>query len=186
MFFIAFLGKARFSHTVEKSNGNLLKIALITLAVLSIIGGFMAPELTQVFTSNLYSENIAEPHWLHTVAIATPFVGIGFSWFYFKSYRGNDEKIFTDAQKHSSQNPVASFCLSGLGFDRLYSLLLIKPFVFIARLNRRDVIDQILMSFTWYVGLWRDVLVFSQNGYIRWYAAAFALGLVFFIGGWLL
>lgn len=187
LFFIAFLGKERFSHQVENSPSKLLKISLITLAGLSLIGGFMAPNLEQVFSLKLVSDsNLTEPHWLHSVAIATPFIGIGFSWFYFKLYRGNDPKVFSHAEQRISQNSLASFCLSGLGFDRLYSFVFIKPFVFIAQLNRRDVVDQILMSVTWYVGLWRDVLVFSQNGSIRWYAAAFALGLVVFIGGWLL
>jgi NADH-quinone oxidoreductase subunit L len=187
LFFIAFLGKERFSHQVENSPSKLLKIALITLACLSLVGGFMTPELGQVFTLNsLEVLTGEEPSWLHTVAIATPFIGIGFSWFYFKSYRSTDPQVFIKAEKLSSYSSVSRFCLSGLGFDRLYSILFVKPFIFITRLNRRDAVDQTLMSVTWYIGLWRDILIFSQNGFMRWYAAAFALGLVCFIGGLLL
>lgn len=187
LFFIAFLGKERLSQPVEKSSSKLLKIALITLASLSLIGGFMTPELKQVFSVNMADvSSVSEPNWLHTVAIITPFIGILFSWFYFKNYRSRDPQIFINAEQNLTRKRMARFCFSGLGFDRLYSLLIVKPFVYVARLNRRDLIDQILMSFTWYVNLWRDVLVFSQNGLIRWYAAAFAFGLVVFMGGWLL
>jgi NADH-quinone oxidoreductase subunit L len=188
LFFIAFLGQERFTHSVDKSSSKLLKMALISLAILSLIGGFMVPDLQHVFSisEEIYRSGSTEPNWLHTVAIATPFVGIAFSWFFFKSYRQDELKMYVEAEKKNSQQLLSRFCYSGLGFDHLYSIVFIKPFVFIARLNRRDIVDQLLMSLTWYVGLWRDVLVYSQNGFIRWYAAAFAIGLVIFIGGWLL
>ncbi len=188
LFFIAFLGQERFTHSVDKSSSKLLKAALISLAILSLIGGFMVPDLQHVFSisEEFYRSGSTEPNWLHTVAIATPFVGIAFSWFFFKSYRQDELKMYVEAEKKNSQQLLSRFCYSGLGFDHLYSIVFIKPFVFIARLNRRDIVDQLLMSLTWYVGLWRDVLVYSQNGFIRWYAAAFAIGLVIFIGGWLL
>ncbi|MEW6989518.1 NADH-quinone oxidoreductase subunit L [Colwelliaceae bacterium 6441] len=188
LFFLAFMGKERFTHSVEKSSSQLLKIALLCLAGLSLVGGFMAPELQQVFSaSHMQAGNEQlEPSWLHAVAIATPFIGIAFSWFFFKPYRQNELKMFVDAENQSTQQLLSRFCFSGLGFDYLYSVIFVRPFVFITRLNRRDVIDQLLISITWYVGLWRDVLTYSQNGFLRWYAAAFAIGLVAFIGGWLL
>ena len=185
LFFIAFLGKERFSHQVENLASKGLKASLIILAVLSLFGGFLAPDLSVVFAKATQGvSDVVEPQWLHAVAIATPIVGIVFSWFYFSKYRSVEPMNYQKAEQH--QNSIVRFCFSGLGFDRLYEVLFIKPFVFIARLNKRDVVDQLVMSFTWYIGLWRDVLIYSQNGLMRWYAAAFAIGLVCFIGGWLL
>ena len=185
LFFIAFLGKERFSYQVENLASKGLKASLIILAVLSLFGGFLAPDLSVVFAKATQGvSDVVEPQWLHAVAIATPIVGIVFSWFYFSKYRSVEPMNYQKAEQH--QNSIVRFCFSGLGFDRLYEVLFIKPFVFIARLNKRDVVDQLVMSFTWYIGLWRDVLIYSQNGLMRWYAAAFAIGLVCFIGGWLL
>ena len=192
LFFVAFLGKKRFTHSVERSTSKLLSLALITLAVLSLLGGFMAPDLHSIF--NTSAENVSlsaeqsklVPNWLHTVAIATPFVGIAFSWGFFTVYRQGEPKRISDAETQLLAQPLACFFRSGFAFDYIYSLLVVKPFIFIARLNRRDVVDQLLMSVTWYIGLWRDVLITSQNGLLRWYAAAFALGLVILVGGWFL
>lgn len=186
LFFIAFLGRERFTHSVEKSSSKMLQAALLILALLSLIGGFFTPDLQNIFSTSQLSATLIEPTWLHTVAIATPFVGIAISWFIFKSYRQGDEQALKRAEQKIAVQPLFRFCFSGLGFDRLYGLLLIKPYLFVAKLNRRDVIDQLIMSSTWYVGLWRDVLSYSQNGLLRWYAAAFAIGLVAFIGGWFL
>ncbi|GAA6203262.1 NADH-quinone oxidoreductase subunit L [Thalassotalea sp. SU-HH00458] len=187
LFFIAFLGQERFSHSVTNLSNKGLKASLITLALLSLVGGFLVPDLSGVFVNATQGvNNVVEPEWLHSVAIATPIVGIVFSWFYFSQYRSAEPNIYQQAQLKENQNPIVRYCFSGLGFDHLYELVFIKPFVFIARLNKRDVVDQCIMSITWYVGLWRDILVYSQNGLMRWYAAAFAIGLVCFIGGWLL
>jgi len=67
------------------------------------------------------------------------------------------------------------FCRQGLGFDQLYDVLLVKPYCFLARLNRRDIVDQLLMLSAWYVGICHDVLKSSQTGKLRWYAAAIGL-----------
>jgi len=201
LFFIAFLGsgcsevqsgkslKHSFDNHSDVSQHTLLRSSLVVLALLSLVGGFFTLDFTGVFSTadngNMSNQvSLAEPLWLHTVAIATPFVGIAFSWFYFKNYRITNDKV--NPPEPSSLNAITRFCQSGLGFDWLYSTLIVNPFVFIAQLNRRDIVDQTLMTSAWYVTLWRDVLSFSQNGLLRWYAAAFAFGLVMFIGAWLL
>ena len=207
LFFLVFLGKTRFTGVIESSKSKRLKAALLTLAILSLLGGFIALDFNSIFglvesgadsmpgslsvslsvsLSGSLLDTGQEPTWLHTVAIATPFAGVLFSWLYFKVYRvAIPEEIKRLAEK-SETNFVTSFCRRGLGFDRLYSTVIVSPFVFIARLNKRDVVDQILMGSAWYVTLWRDVIVASQNGLIRWYAAGFGLGLVVILGAWLI
>ncbi|WP_206484561.1 NADH-quinone oxidoreductase subunit L [Thalassotalea sp. G2M2-11] len=189
LFFLVFLGTPRFDQPLHASHSMLLKGALLALALLSLIGGLLAPDLRELFSIEQLSNsngNIAEPAWLHTVAIITPFIGIAFSWFYFANYRRGDSNELARAEMQISTNVIKRLSFGGIGFDMLYSLLFVRPFVGIARLNRRDVVDQLLMSIAWYVRICRDVLVFSQNGLLRWYAAAFAFGLVVLIGGWLL
>ena len=70
---------------------------------------------------------------------------------------------------------LARFCQQGLGFDSLYSWLLVKPYCALAKLNRKDIFDQLMMLNAWYISLWHDVLASSQNGKLRWYASAIGL-----------
>jgi NADH-quinone oxidoreductase subunit L len=179
LFFLAFLGKARFPDTLFISDhietNKLLRGALFILALLSLFGGLFTVDLSSLFSS--YNRNfvssIDSPAWLHVVAIATPFIGIIFSWFYYRRYR-----IVIDEPVIASQSAMIVFCRNGLGFDTLYATLLIKPYRFIAKLNKNDLFDQILMLVAWYVRIWRDILSVSQSGSLRWFVAAFGLSLV--------
>jgi NADH-quinone oxidoreductase subunit L len=82
----------------------------------------------------------------------------------------------------ASEHPFAIFCRNGLGFDSLYNAVFVKPYQVLAKLNRRDFIDQTMMSTAWYVGLWHDVMTVVQNGSLRWYLAAFGLAVMALIG----
>jgi len=181
LFFLAFMGERRFDHELQPSSSKLLKLSLIALAVLSLIGGIFANTLDMnlagVFPS-VQSSNLNEPHWLHSVAIATPFVGIVFSWFYFSNYRNSNQDSSNIAAFQDEPSGLVMFCRQGLGFDQLYALLLVKPYCYLARLNRRDIFDQLIMLNAWYVGICHDVFKSSQTGKLRWYAAAIGLATV--------
>ena len=75
-------------------------------------------------------------------------------------------------------NPVAAalhrFWFSGWGMDALYNLLFIKPFLFLAHINRRDLIDAcygVLVEITRTAHM---MLVRTQTGQLRWYALSIA------------
>jgi NADH-quinone oxidoreductase subunit L len=178
LFFLAFMGESRFECELQPSSSKLLKLSLIALAVLSLIGGVFANtlemSLSVVFPS-AQELNLNEPIWLHSVAIATPFVGIIFSWFYFSDYRSSGQGNQNKAVYQDKPSAVVMFCRQGLGFDFLYDWILVKPYCYLARLNRKDVFDQLIMLSAWYVGICHDVLKSSQTGKLRWYAAAIGL-----------
>ena len=185
LFFLAFLGNERFTEELHIEKASLMRSALLILALLSLFGGLISLDFSEVFFKIKAEELISvnEPSWLHTIAIATPFVGILFSWFYFKTYRV--ESNLEDGTKTNlteSKHRLAIFCRNGLGFDSLYDALLIKPYQLLAKLNRRDFIDQTVMSTAWYVGLWHDVMTMIQNGSLRWYLAAFGLAIITLVG----
>jgi NADH-quinone oxidoreductase subunit L len=175
LFFLAFLGEQRFPKDLVISEhletNHLLRAALVVLALLSLFGGLFSVDLSTVLPVNNESE--LSPDWLHAVAFITPFIGIAFSWFYFNRYRS---KGITSLEE--SQSFWLVFCRNGLGFDVIYRFLLVKPYCFIAQLNRRDLFDQLIMLSAWYVGIWRDILSASQNGRLRWFAGTFGLSLV--------
>jgi NADH-quinone oxidoreductase subunit L len=178
LFFLAFMGESRFEQNLQPCSSKLLKFSLIALAALSLVGGMFANiidmSLSQVFPVVARAAE-SEPNWLHSVAIATPFVGIVFSWFYFSSYRSKDSVGLNQNNFSESTSGFANFCRQGLGFDCLYYWLLVKPYCYLAKLNRRDIFDQLIMLNAWYVALLHDVLKSSQTGKLRWYAAAIGL-----------
>jgi NADH-quinone oxidoreductase subunit L len=184
LFFLAFMGEERFDDELQPSSSKLLKLSLIALAVLSLIGGLFANtlelSLSSVFPSNVQL-SINEPHWLHGVAIVTPLIGIIFSWFYFSNYRNSS--LTTSGKEVLEDKPsvFVNFCRQGLGFDQLYDWLLVKPYCYLARLNRKDIFDQIIMLSAWYVDICNDVLKSSQTGKLRWYAAAIGIATLLFL-----
>jgi len=178
LFFLAFMGESRFDHELQPSSSKLLKLSLVVLAVLSLVGGIFANTL-ELSLSAVFPEikplNLHEPHWLHIVAITTPFVGIVFSWFYFADYRTSNHRSSNNAIFQDKPGAIVMFCRQGLGFDSLYKVLLVQPYCWLAKLNRADVFDQLIMLNAWYVGMCHDVLKSSQTGKLRWYAAAIGL-----------
>ncbi|MCW8864552.1 MAG: NADH-quinone oxidoreductase subunit L [Colwellia sp.] len=174
LFFLAFMGSARFESPLQPSSSKLVKISLIVLAILSLVGGAFGTALehglSSVFVAAPMVEMVNDPTWLHAVAIATPFVGIVFSWFYFSKYREVSHSPLVE-----NTSAVNQFAKQGLGFDRLYDWLLVKPYCTLAKVNRSDIFDQLMMLNAWYVTLWHEVLASSQNGKLRWYVAAIGL-----------
>jgi NADH-quinone oxidoreductase subunit L len=183
LFFLAFMGTARFSDKTHSEKNILLRSALIILALLSLFGGLIPLDLTLVFPTELPASipQILEPSWLHTLAILTPFIGILFSWFYFKKYR-TSRVVGSEYNLSSSESRLVVFCRQGLGFDTLYSLLFIKPYQWLAEKNKHDVVDQVIMLNVWYISLWHDALIMMQNGSLRWYLAAFGLAIMLLLG----
>jgi NADH-quinone oxidoreductase subunit L len=58
----------------------------------------------------------------------------------------------------------------------------VRPFVWVARINRDDVVDSFYDGIAFVTrASWR-VARETQNGQMRWYAAGVALGSVFVIG----
>ena len=107
---------------------------------------------------------------LQAVSAVVVLVGLGVGWTLWK--RG----AFAD--RGSAVSPATAWAASGLGFDRLYGAVVTRPYTAFATANAADAID----------GVWRAVSVVSyvlaallrltQNGRLRWYAAAIGAGTV--------
>ena len=75
-----------------------------------------------------------------------------------------------------------SFWHSGWGFDKLYHVLIVRPIVFIANVNKNDVTDKIYHGITFVtVGLYR-ALSFTQSGSLRWYIMGLVIGAIIILG----
>jgi NADH-quinone oxidoreductase subunit L len=76
---------------------------------------------------------------------------------------------------------LARWWVQDWGFDWLYDRLLVRPFVWFARVNIRDGIDLAILAVPAALRGLNGALVRTENGRMRWYAAGMAAGAVLVI-----
>ena len=76
---------------------------------------------------------------------------------------------------------IRNFLMRGWGFDDLYRVLFVQPFLFITRLNKKDVFDRLYNGIAWINIQANRMLSLTQNGSLRWYIAGVLIGILFII-----
>ncbi|MBT7227744.1 MAG: NADH-quinone oxidoreductase subunit L, partial [Gammaproteobacteria bacterium] len=111
------------------------------------------------------------------VMIAVPLLGIGLSYLFYMSKTFSVEKLMA--------MPIAAslhrFWFSGWGMDALYDLLFVKPFLLLARINKKDFIDAIYALLVEISRVAHSMLARTQTGQLRWYAMSIAAAVVLLI-----
>jgi NADH-quinone oxidoreductase subunit L len=108
------------------------------------------------------------------VLVAVALAGIGLAYVLFLRRRDLSDAIVRTPIGAS----VSRFLFEGWVFDALYDLFVVRPFLWIAAVNRLDGIDRL------YVGIARlhrwlhHLLHRTQTGHVRWYATVMAAGAV--------
>ncbi|MCH2324080.1 MAG: NADH-quinone oxidoreductase subunit L [Pseudomonadales bacterium] len=175
LFFIVFFGDSNAAHLPEKEYGGWnMNGPLILLIILSLMGGFIAVPLDPVFGQ---SEEHHVSGLLHTFMVATPLIGIAISFLIFYTKTIPLEKLMGS----SFAQTLHKFWNSGWGFDWLYDRLIVFPFLWLARINRADVIDGFYALVAEISRAANGMIVKTQTGYLRWYALSVAAGLIVLI-----
>ena len=175
LFFIVFFGDSNAAHLPEKEYGGWnMNGPLILLILLSLMGGFIAVPLDPVFGQ---SEEHHVSGLLHTFMVATPLIGIAISFLIFYTKTIPVEKLMGS----SFAQTLHRFWNSGWGFDWLYDRLIVFPFLWLARINRADVIDGFYALVVEISRAANGMIVKTQTGYLRWYALSVAAGLIVLI-----
>jgi NADH-quinone oxidoreductase subunit L len=189
LFFLVFYGGAK--QPVVRAKDGAVAIPLVILAALALIGGFVeTPRLAGNVT--LFSDflgNVFRGGAPSVAAIGgTPVLlllsslfslgGIYAAYVLFLRRRDRGEALARSAPGAY----LHRFLYSGWGFDRVYDVVLLRPFMGLARLMRGDVFN-LLSRFVMLVasgghGLLRE----AQTGNLRWYATVIALGGAVVIG----
>ena len=76
---------------------------------------------------------------------------------------------------------ISNFFCNGWGFDRLYDILFVKPVVWLAEIDKNDFIDLFNSAIASMTIFFNRLLSLTQNGKLRWYVMAFAIGIVFIL-----
>jgi len=183
MIFLTFFGNA--GTRVTHRNGTAIRVPLIILAVLSVIVGFveMPATLGDVRLFSRVLDTVLPKVTVGPVSHTTEFIfqvaaaaaclaGIGLAMLIYLKRPDYSETL----AKTSVGSIVHRFWHSGWGFDWLYHLCFVRPFLWIARVNRNDFIDMVTDAVIWIIGLVNDAFRVTQTGRVRQYAAGIALG----------
>lgn len=162
---------------------------LIILAILSIASGFIewphnlmhvtffSDLVEKVLPATVLKPNVPKEIVLQGIAVAVTLLGIyaGYALYY----------RYTFIVERWKQSPtkmwLRNFLFAGWAFDQLYDAVFVKPFVYITRVNKSDVFDQLnksIASVSQRLNQWLSV---SQNGSLRWYIAGVLIGVIFIL-----
>jgi len=172
---------------ISENPPRLMTIPLIILAFFSVFGGFIEwphnllhislfSDLVQkVLPVTVMKEILpAEILFQLIAAIVTLFgIYIGYVIYYQKP------DFFLRWKQSPSKIMIRDFLFNGWEFDRLYNVLFVKPFVFITRINKNDVFDQLYNGIAQLNQKLNRLLSLSQNGSLRWYVVGVLIGILF-------
>lgn len=180
MVFLTFWGEAK--TPVSHTPGRLMTVPLLILAFFAVFAGFIElphnlGHLT-LFSGMLgpvlpesAAEGPAALEWVaQGVAAVLTLAGIYIAWLFFVRTPG----LHTGFNKVTSG--LQAFFYAGWGFDRLYGGLFVKPFTWLANINRKDITDTLYTILARLTGWLHRQLARTQNGVLRWYLMGAAFG----------
>jgi NADH-quinone oxidoreductase subunit L len=189
MVFLTFFGRS--NAKVEHAPGVRIHVPLIVLAVLSLTVGLL--ELPHhlggvpLFSSMLGPALPAPPNvqasmttelLLQMLAAGACILGIAVAYLVYLARPTLAENL--------AENSLLAFFrrwwFQGWGFDALYDLIIIRPFVAVARANRDDVMDLISLIPALVAQSLHGGLSYLQNGRVRTYALGIAVAAVLAAG----
>ena len=181
--FIVFFGETR---TQPSGNyGVAIAIPLVTLAVLALIAGWLNTPagfghisvLTQFLEPVLRTRQAVttapQMQWLAMgVTSACVLLGVAVAWLVY----GRRSLAARGVFQGRALRAISRFLFAGWGFDALYDRVLVRPFLWIAHINRNDFIDAIYRGVTALAQSGYAILSRSESGRMRWYAGWIAAG----------
>ena len=192
--FVVFFGSDHHAHNthegdqthdaVVENTSPAMFFPLLILGVLSLLGGLIHVPVDAVFAHGAGHEEAHASQLIHTVMIMVPVFGVIVSWFLYGS------KPYEKAGQHTRKRLLESslggflsrFWFSGWGMDTLYQFVFVRPFVALAQINRKDVIDLLYSWVALVARVGNSAVVMTQTGNLRWYAISLVGGLVLVIG----
>ncbi len=178
MIWIIFFGEEK-THA-HKLSGVSYWLPLTVLLILSTaVGAWIMPPLDGVLPESVghLLEVAGQDHAKHTaeyIAMGAMAAGLIIAALLYVVNKG---RLLTSFKRSRIGGALYHWCYHGLGFDALYDLIFVKPFLFIGRLFKADPIDK-----TWYVlpklaSAGNKILSATQTGSLRGYATSFGLGM---------
>ncbi|MCF3947150.1 NADH-quinone oxidoreductase subunit L [Acidiphilium iwatense] len=179
--FIVFFGEAK--TPIVGRYGIRIVLPLAVLSVLAVIGGFVETPngLGGVTIFSRFMGSVFGPAPLAAGATETALLvfaslvslsGVGLAWLLYM----RPAPRFAAWTQTPSVVAWRAFFLSGWGFDVVYDRLVVRPFLYVVRINRHDAIDDVYTGIAEASRGLHRLLKLTQTGRIRWYAGWLAAG----------
>ncbi len=173
LYFLVFFGKK--THDGHEVMGWHLQGPLVVLAILALVGGYIAIPVETVFPE-------AEEHhpslFYQAIMIGMPMLGILTAYLVFV-------KKIIDTEKLAGSGIGAALhrvWFTQWGMDWLYDRLFVFPYIGLARLNKNDFIDAIYNGTARITLFMHGLVSDTQTGQLRWYAITLTTGLLLLVG----
>lgn len=166
-----------------------MTVPLIILAIFSIAGGWIewphnvlhlslfSEQVQQVLPATQLKSQLPAEIIFQLMAVVVTLTGIytGYALYYRPS------ALLMQWQQSPNMMATRNFLLNGWKFDQLYEILLVKPYLFITRINKSDAIDKLYTGIADIHLQLNQFFSFFQNGSLRWYVAGVLIGSLFII-----
>jgi NADH-quinone oxidoreductase subunit L len=189
MVILTFFGPA--GMQVNRKPGWRMNLPMVVLAVLSLTAGFIElpksignlPILSDFLTSTLPAAVITAAREGHEslfelISGCVSLGGILVIYLFLRTAPRFTEKLV--------QTPMGAalhrWWFAGWGFDALYNWTVVYPYIWLARINRNDVVDLFYRRIAWVNQMGYRALSATQTGRVRNYAVGLAIGAVFVVG----
>jgi len=171
LIFIVFHGEIK--TDAHKGHGLAYALPLMVLLILSTgLGALITPPLQTVLPASVGEHGGEMKHTLELVSAGIALTGVVLAAFLYLGKRTLVTRI--------AANPLArllsSWWRNAWGFDWLYNVLFVKPYVSVSRYNRLDGVDVAVGLIPASANIAHRMLSVTQNGRIRWYALTIAAG----------
>jgi NADH-quinone oxidoreductase subunit L len=178
--FVAFFGPQH--SQVEKRPGWRMSAPLLLLCILALAGGMLQIPLDSVFPLLAVDENLHELNVVSAITVAAPFIGVLMAGLFYLTGAFSAQRL----ESLAWIKQIQLFFFSGWGMDTFYSILLVRPFKTIARLNKNDAVDSVYSATAFLSLTFHRLFSSLQTGKVRWYASSMVLGTIVIIAiGWL-
>src|SRR5690606_2356265 len=98
--------------------------------------------------------------------------GIYVAWFFY--IKRSDLR----AEIKGATYELNRFWFSGWGFDGLYDLLIVRPYVYLSQLNKSDFLDKIYDGMVAAANSFNRIFAYTQSGIMRWYIMGIVVGAI--------
>jgi NADH-quinone oxidoreductase subunit L len=185
MVFLTFFGRAK--TQAGRKPGILMKVPMLTLAVLSVVAGFIELPSTlgnvPLFTDFLHSvlpsvallpSRVGLEGFLQIVSGVVSLGGIFLAYLFVLRA--------PELTARFARSPVGStlhhYWFVGWGFDWLYGRLFVSPYTWLAETNKDDVIDSVFNGIAGVAMIFNRALSSTESGQLRRYAIGIVFGAV--------
>ena len=183
MIFVTFFGQEK-TH-IGHMPGASMTIPLVVLAVLSTFGGFIelphtfgrvtifSDLLAPVIPNVVLREGVESSEPIVQITAAVVALSGVYMAYYFYQKRSDLLPGFKSAIRDTY-----NFWFGGWGFDTMYNYLFVRPFVYIATINKDDVVDKLYSALVRITEFFNQIFVKTQSGILRWYIMGIVIGAI--------